>query len=116
MKFRWVTDQIVSELRNKGFKVTVNSPGGDDDTDEVIVEVDGGEGIFISGFNPNQGMPTPSDAEVDCITIGDGQDSDGGLNSDNPATIQAYADVRKMFAALTEKTETGIYDHYEDCY
>jgi len=116
MKFHWKSDIVADAIRALGYKVQNTGPGGDYDTDELVVSVENGEMIFVSGYTPDQVMTNTSDVEVYGITVGDGKDSRGGLNSNEAVTIQAYADVRKIIGKFVDGTETGVYDHYDELF
>ena len=117
-KFHWQTDDLVkifqAELAPKGHKVNSQHPGGDHDTDRIIVDVGDCGGFFVAGWVVADVIPNHSDAFVEVITVEDGRDSRGGLTSNDPKMIQAYADIRIILGRLIEDTETYIANHYHE--
>lgn len=100
--YRWNTSVIEGHLKQiPGVtKVTVNGPGGDVDTDNIVLTVDGsGDSLFIAGFEVDSmgELPDKSDVDVDMVELTDGQCGSGGLNSDDFRTAQAFIHVRQYF-------------------
>ena len=96
---KWNTETILDELGIKSIKgvydVKVFGPGGDVDTEQIIVTFDrkGDERLFMYGFNLSEDgvtNETPGDMEVSHVVITDGQDSRGGLSSANEELCVTY--------------------------
>lgn len=113
-KFHWKTGELITALQPLGFPIQNTGAGGDYDTDELYVEIPGKGAFHISGFTPETAMVDTSDAIVDVITLGDGTDSRGGLNSNDPDMVMAYAKIRVILGKLLENTETWVANHYHD--
>lgn len=115
MSFQWKTSDMVTALQAAcpNAKIHNIGPGGDYDTDTLIVEVDAGS-IFVSGYTPKLVMANPSLADVTHVTVGDGLDSRGGLTSSEPSVVQAYCNVRTSLAAMLNTTDVSIYNHYNE--
>ena len=103
---KWNTNAIVTIIREaleknnhpyaKRFDDAVQIDGqwGDWDTEHIVVTDDNGnESLFIGGFRcGDEGViDTPSQADIEMIEVSDGQDSRGGLNSNNLQLSLAYA-------------------------
>lgn len=101
MKFYWKTNDIIIDLSHikEVDWVDERPPGGDVDTDNLAVHVDGSpDSLWVCGFVvENDRTCHSSNTKVDMIQITDGLDSRGGLNSKNPLTAQAYIAVRQYF-------------------
>jgi len=120
-KFRWQTQNLVAALRPLGFNISVHPPGGDFDTSKLIVKVGKGKfgaGFYISGWTPDNPLERSDwdDRYVDAISIEDGTDSRGGLQSNDPVMIQAYADIRIIIAGMLQDTDTHIINHYNEIF
>jgi hypothetical protein len=114
-KFHWKTPELIKALQATGFPVLNTGPGGDYDTDELYVQIsEEGDGFHISGFTPEAAMVNTGDSLVDVITLSDGRDSRGGLTTNNPIMVKAYADIRIILGKLMENTETWVANHYHD--
>jgi len=116
MKFHWNSDVVADAIRAKGYKVVNTGPGGDHDTDELVLELENGDQVFISGYIIDDVMTNTSDADVEAITVSDGKCSSGGLTSNDPTTIQAYADVRIVIGGFLNGTETHVYNHHDELF
>jgi hypothetical protein len=82
------------------YKVINQGPGGDCDSDNLVVYLRGcGDKLFVSGFNtPEQpDITTPGACDVEMIELTDGRDDRGGLTSTIPAVAMAYTRVRQFF-------------------
>lgn len=119
-KFHWKTSDMIAALQAAcpGKTVHNTGPGGDYDTDELVIEfhVEDGSiwGIYVSGFTPGDVMTNPSDTHVTHITLGDGMDSRGGLTTNNPDMVDAYCAVRKALAKMLQGTDVHVYNHYHE--
>lgn len=99
---RWNTEKMVKLFESPEVIVERDfEPGGDYDTCPVFVKPRNSEDcIFISGFvTGDDPISDINDVDIEMVEVSDGLDSRGGLNSNNPYTIQAYADVRKKLAS-----------------
>lgn len=120
-KFRWQTQSLVSALQPLGFNINIHPPGGDYDTSKLHVRVGKGKfgsGFYISGWTPDYPLERSDwdDRHVDAISIEDGTDSRGGLQSNDPVMIQAYADIRIIIAGMLQDTDTHIINHYNEIF
>jgi len=89
-------------LKNKVFadldaKITITKqPGGDYDTVRLQItrKGRGGDTLFIAGFNDGKSPLEPKDdVDVPMVEVSDGNDSAGGLNSDDEKTGILYGQV-----------------------
>lgn len=94
---RWKTPEIVKLLEDPAWKITKRGPGGDVDSDGIMLHAkeckDKDINLFVCGFVYEGYITTPSDCEVDLLEVTDGCDSDGGLNVDDLPTCLMYAHV-----------------------
>lgn len=106
----WKTDEIKTLIENATESlsvnsVTVNLPGGDVDTEVIIVSMDDDK-LWICGFTledtlmpyvgNNAGIQRkidPSDMDIEAIEVTDGKSSGGGLNSKHLNTSIVYAHI-----------------------
>lgn len=99
----WNSDRIIKDLGTligNGVKEIVNDgPGGDVDTDNIrfIVDRRNREWLIAVGFDQDREIKNPSKVKVPYVELSDGQDSQGGLNSDDPRMAQAYVKIRAYF-------------------
>ena len=101
--FHWNTKQIKSDLAQiTGIvKVVVGPPGGDVDTDNLMLEISGAnDNLFVCGFSTNHNIQIndPSNVEIDIIELQDGLDGGGGLHSNDRLTANIFIQVRQYFA------------------
>ena len=106
--YRWNSQKLEADLANiDGIVAVANAgPGGDVDTDNLVLEINNGEHLFVKGFSVdafnkppyNYQLPSTSDVDIEMVELCDGQCSSGGLNSTDPDTIMAYAQVRTYLA------------------
>jgi len=100
---KWNTRNVAADLEkiNLVTAVHITEPGGDHDTDKILVEVRGCEDmLFVCGFEVENDMTNQSDCDCEFIQLTDGQDSRGGLNSDEENVGLVYLRVRKYFRDL----------------
>ena len=103
---RWNTAAMVKLLSDSRWDIEVMEPGGDVDTEGLLLRAQGAgkaehlegepdERIFltISGFKVEGDVTEAGDAEIDMVEVSDGMTSDGGLNTSDPATCRMYAEV-----------------------
>lgn len=91
----------IAAVDNQGF-------GGDVDTDNLVLEIDGSEDcLYIKGFTTQDydrktmkpyELPNRHDVEIDLVEVTDGLCYSGGLNSTQPEMIRAYAEIRVYLA------------------
>lgn len=92
-----ITEAIKTELPNA--KVENNGPGGDVDTDNLMVSLTNGDRIFVAGFNTDDynTAATPSDVDVEMVELSCGKDSRGGTHGvKQPDTFTAYGKLNAM--------------------
>ena len=120
MSFHWKTANMIAVLQAAcpGLPVSNIGPGGDYDTDELLVEVHNHgthvDAIRVTGYSPGSVVSNPSDHVVTHMELCDGQDSSGGLVSSDPAMVDAYCNVRKALATLLAGTGVSVYRHYHE--
>ncbi len=97
---RWQTKEVVKLLKTIStdgigkVTVTVDGPGGDCDSDNLVVEAKNANVSFgVCGFRTDCDVTTPSDLEVEMVEVTDGGDSQGGLNSHEDVDALLYARV-----------------------
>lgn len=97
---RWKTKELVDLFSGEGLVVYSDNPGGDYDTSVIIVKPEkSNDCLFVSGFvTDDDPIQNWDDVDIEMVEVSDGRDSRGGLNSNDPNVIQAYADVRKKLA------------------
>ncbi len=113
--FRWNTDQIADDVRMLSFvkSVTIDEPGGDVDTDNLVIEIDGSDDrLFVAGFSCDFEPKNTSDVDVEMIQLTDGMDSRGGLNSSDGNTAQAYVAVRQYFVDQDASVVNRMKDYF----
>lgn len=97
----WNSERILKDLEGiiPVLSVVNQGPGGDYDTDVLIVTLGGiEEKLFVRGFDPDTfcGMePNRSDMNVSYVELTDGLDSRGGLKGTDYRLARAYIDVRQ---------------------
>jgi hypothetical protein len=100
---KWNTQKVISDLSKIPtiIDITDDGPGGDVDTDNLIIEIDGAnEQLWVCGFDDENDIIDSSDVDVPFIELTDGLDSRGGLNSRNPKVAKVYIDIRQYFLDL----------------
>lgn len=92
---RWKTEEMVKLFEGLGAKVEVSGPGGDCDTDNLILTAPSARDarLYVCGFITDGDITDPSDTDVDMVEVTDGQDSRGGLNTSDGPTALLYAEV-----------------------
>lgn len=99
--YHWKTNEVVKVI--KGFphvkSVKATYPGGDYDTTQVVVEVEGSsDRLFITGFySTEECINDPNDSPIEWVVITDGKDSRGGVQSIDEAVYSVYCHARKHF-------------------
>ena len=102
---RWITDDIIELLRealsearfDTDPEMTSGEPGGDHDTQRLIIEWGLDERLFVCGFhctntNYDEGS-SPADMEVEMVEVTDGKDDRGGLTSKERDVCLGYGVV-----------------------
>lgn len=96
-KKHWVTSEMVALLQSPDWKVNVFPPGGDVDTESLGLRAVGakaGVALSLCGFSSDADIVTdPKDAWVEMLELSDGEDSSGGLQTDDEPTCIMYAKV-----------------------
>lgn len=113
--FHWKTEQVVEDLKKiPGVKkVVAEGSGGDYDTSHIVVSVEKGDKLFISGYeSTEQTIGNVDDAQCPWVEVSDGQTSDGGLNSTKAATGLVYIHVRQYFL----DRGADVIDHYDQIF
>jgi len=99
--FYWHTATIVEALKRikNVDKILVQDPGGDVDSENLIVYVKGTDDqLWVCGFITDDGVVDPAGAcDVEMIELTDGLSSSGGLNSTNANLAIAYTRIRQYF-------------------
>jgi hypothetical protein len=112
-KDHWNTEEIIGRFDDlECEKVKALFPGGDWNTDRVLIISPSGYRLWISGFVDMNERPLSdrdqSDSYIEFVELTDGKDSSGGLNSDDPEDIQFYAEVR------TRLNDYDVVDSWKD--
>ena len=115
--FHWNTQQVAAHLVTiPGVsKVDVNPPGGDVDTDNITLKIDGtDEKLFIAGFevNENWELEHKSDTDIPFVELTDGLCSSGGLNSDDMRVAQVFIHVRQYFIVNGAEVVDRMKDYF----
>ncbi len=100
---RWKTDEIIAAISALGCSVEKQPQGGDYDTTTIVATAHGAEAdnfLHIAGFNPEHEITTPDDVEVEMVELSDGQDSRGGLNTDDAPTEELYLKIKRMLRKM----------------
>jgi len=100
--YQWNSDKLkaaFSQISGISY-VTVNRPGGDVDSDNIMLDIKGTrDHLFVAGFHTTDydiWKKDTSDVEVEMIELSDGLCSSGGLNSKNSDTARVYMEVRQF--------------------
>jgi len=81
---RWKTSKIVELLANPSWTIEIEEPGGDYDSATLL---------HIAGFICKGTREDENDFDIEMIYVTDGQDSRGGLFSEDLPTCLMYAHV-----------------------
>ena len=99
---RWNTDKIIELLKDDRWTISTMSPGGDWDTRNLSLASSlpgDGDRLFILGFVFGDAetfdVEQWDDVDIEMIEVTDGNDSRGGLNSNEPEVIEMYHEVCK---------------------
>jgi hypothetical protein len=93
---RWKTSKIVELLANPSWTIEIEEPGGDYDSATLILSAKGakrGHFLHIAGFICKGTREDENDFDIEMIYVTDGQDSRGGLFSEDLPTCLMYAHV-----------------------
>lgn len=114
---RWNTEEVKDLLKDERWDIDTTRPGGDYDTTTLILkhkdsplwkEEDFGDitedtraslighhkhKVFVCGFLAETPMGDPDDHAIDMVEVNDGEDSSGGLNTDDEPTAIMYGVV-----------------------
>jgi hypothetical protein len=114
--FHWNSQKIAEDLMKipNVTKTSIEEPGGDFDTENILVEVLGGDTIFVSAYQYEHSntLTNPDDVDVHYVSIEDGLDSRGGLNSRLENTAFVYFSVRQYFI----KHNAVVINHYDEIF
>jgi len=94
----WNTEEMVKFLSDDRWKIKTQLQGGDWDSEELLMTAVGakrGNHLYVHGFviDTKEVVDTPGDFDIDMIAVSDGQDSRGGLNTDDEPTCLMYARI-----------------------
>ncbi len=113
---KWNSNKVAADLEKIDLvtAVHIQEPGGDVDTDNIVIEVEGVENIlYVCGFNPEDDPANQSDCDVPMIQLNDGQDSRIGLYSNEENLALAYVRVREYFRNQDPEVDVvGSMDDY----
>lgn len=124
----WNTDEMTEWFRKEiPYEIVIKNvgPGGDYDSDELLIYPKSlkqnpnnfYKAIRVQAWDPEnqKGIPNTGDMDFECISVCDGLDSSGGLNSSVPEIIQMYGDVMK---ALHKKwpDDLWVIRHYSEIF
>lgn len=103
---QWSTAAIVELLSDTRWDIETDRPGGDVDTEALILRAHGAgdseylEGepdarFFLSvyGFRVEGYITDPTNADVEMVVLTDGLDSGGGLNTGDAKTCAMYGEL-----------------------
>lgn len=99
---KWNTDEMIRLLSQFG-KVTPCEQWSEITSRNIVVEAEGAakhNQIYVTGFITGDTELNGNDCEIEMIEVSDGQDSRGGLNTDDEPTCVLYA---KIVSALRKK-------------
>lgn len=118
---RWVTQDIASRLMNAlgplATKMENIGPGGDVDTDNLLIDIQHSPGyddmrFWVCGFDTQHDPADQSDCEVGYAQITDGEDSRGGLNSNSPNMALAFVKIREELQGLGFDVVNSMDDYF----
>lgn len=92
----WDTEEMVKLLQSPDWTITIHPPGGDVDTETLYLVAKGAKphiGLYLCGFNSQDNVEDPKRSSVEMLELSDGEDSAGGLNTDDEPTCIMYAKV-----------------------
>ena len=82
-------------------RVRFHDQGGDVDSQHIVLEIkDSANVIRICGFDVNSVILTPEDCECEFAELKAGEDSIGGLNSNEVNVAIVYVKIREMLENL----------------
>lgn len=110
---KWNTNRIVEQIKNlPGVKkVLAHEPGGDYDTENLVICGLGKSKVYLCGYNRN-GATNPNEMEIEALELRDGCDSQGGLASDNKNVIELYCTIR----SFVSKLDVNVIDSWEEIF
>lgn len=100
---RWKTDEVMAAISALGCVVEKHPQGGDYDTSTVVATAHGAEEgnfLHVAGFDPEHEITTPDDVDVEMVELTDGQDSRGGLNTDDAPTEELYLKIKRVLRKM----------------
>lgn len=117
MLYHWKTAKVIALLQAACPTATLHNTGqgGDYDTDNLLVEVDDENRMFVTGFNTDEPVTDPSDAHVEAIVVSGGRGR-GGLTSNDPDAIDLYCAVRKAIGAEINGTVCFVANHHDELF
>ena len=71
-----------------------------------------GNHLYLVGFLTTSDVFNPDDTYIEMIELSDGQDSQGGLNTDDPPTAQLYLQVRKLLRDAGHIVVNSMNDYF----
>lgn len=94
----WVTTEMKEFLQSPEWNIHTNAPGGGVDTEGLVFTANGSTdpdvALTLCGFNSDgDDIIDPGCAPVDMLELTDGEDSSGGLNTDDEPTCIMYAKI-----------------------
>lgn len=102
MMYQWNSQKLKDAFEQiaEVSQVEVTPPGGDVDSENLILSVNGStDRLFIRGFHTTDydiWQKDTSNVEVEMVELQDGQDCTGGLNSDDANVGLAYIKARQI--------------------
>lgn len=99
----WNTQEIVGKIAEQFPSFTVNVVEPEEPhhfSDELYISI-GDEDIHIVAFNDEYNrVENPKDGDYEFCSIMDGQDDQGGLNSDTPDMITVYHACKRIMSDM----------------
>ena len=115
----WKTDKIVAAIEKMPHveSVKLQRPGGDHDTRNLVITIkDGDANLFVAGYPSTEDCLERHEwddrANCEFVSITDGWDSLGGLNSDNDNVAFVFNKLRQYF----RKNHFSVISHYNEIF
>jgi len=115
-KTHWNTDDVIGAIKGKLPNVTVDNtgPGGDVDTDNLVVRLPGGGNLLLCGFITDGDLgANRSDVDVEMVELSAGKDSRGGLHGViDPEVGVAYGNIHAVLVGLGFSVVPCLKDYF----
>jgi len=115
----WKTDEIVTAIEALPHVESVerDGPGGDHDTTNLYITIENGDtALHVAGYPSTEDCLERHEwddrANCEFVVITDGNDSRGGLHSDNDNVALVYNKLRQYF----RKNNFCVINHYNEIF